>query len=234
MRHLHRTALMAACLTTALALGACNQPPASPAPPTAAVAAQTPVERGRVLVTAGGCHDCHTPKTFGPKGPQLDTDRLLSGHPEGGKIPEPYTPASGSPWTIATTDSLTAWSGPWGVSFAVNLTPDPNTGLRSGVWTEELVHQGDEDRQAHGEGARHPAAHAVADVRAVERRGSQGYLGVPRDRSADQQSRSGTDCPDTGDPEVEGPMRAARGPGEGRAGVRTPTGRHDTHRADER
>lgn len=138
MRHLHRTALMAACLTTALALGACNQPPASPAPPTAAVAAQTPVERGRVLVTAGGCHDCHTPKTFGPKGPQLDTDRLLSGHPEGGKIPEPYTPASGSPWTIATTDSLTAWSGPWGVSFAVNLTPDPNTGLRSGVWTEEL------------------------------------------------------------------------------------------------
>ncbi len=36
------------------------------------------------------------------------------------------------------TDDLTAWSGPWGVSFPANLTPDTNTGLRSGVWTEEL------------------------------------------------------------------------------------------------
>jgi hypothetical protein len=27
----------------------------------------------------------------------------------------------------------TAWSGPWGVSFTANLTPDPETGL--GQWT---------------------------------------------------------------------------------------------------
>ena len=27
----------------------------------------------------------------------------------------------------------TAWSGPWGVSFTANLTPDPETGL--GKWT---------------------------------------------------------------------------------------------------
>ena len=27
----------------------------------------------------------------------------------------------------------TAWSGPWGVSFTANLTPDPETGL--GRWT---------------------------------------------------------------------------------------------------
>lgn len=31
---------------------------------------------------------------------------------------------------------LTAWSGPWGISYAVNLTPDENTGL--GIWTEEM------------------------------------------------------------------------------------------------
>ena len=28
----------------------------------------------------------------------------------------------------------TAFAGPWGVSFAANLTPDPETGL--GKWTE--------------------------------------------------------------------------------------------------
>jgi hypothetical protein len=39
---------------------------------------------------------------------------------------------------MATTADLTAWSGPWGVSFPAKLTPNPLTGLRSGVWTEEL------------------------------------------------------------------------------------------------
>ena len=29
---------------------------------------------------------------------------------------------------------MTAWSGPWGVSFTANLTPDKETGL--GKWTE--------------------------------------------------------------------------------------------------
>jgi len=65
-------------------------------------------------------------------------DRMLSGHPEDIKVTAPFKPAPGSPWTIATTDDLTAWSGPWGVSFPANLTPDTLTGLRSGVWTEEL------------------------------------------------------------------------------------------------
>jgi hypothetical protein len=32
--------------------------------------------------------------------------------------------------------TLTAWSGPWGQSFAANLTPDKNTGL--GIWTEDM------------------------------------------------------------------------------------------------
>ena len=37
----------------------------------------------------------------------------LSGHPESIKITAPFKPAAGSPWTIATNDTLTAWSGPW-------------------------------------------------------------------------------------------------------------------------
>lgn len=65
-------------------------------------------------------------------------DRMLSGHPEGTTITAPFSPAPGSPWIAATNLDNTAWSGPWGVSFAANLTPDTNTGLRSGVWTEDL------------------------------------------------------------------------------------------------
>lgn len=125
--------LIAACLPMAFAVAACNQPATSAATP-----APIAVERGKMLVIGGACHDCHTPKKLGPKGPEPDMDRMLSGHPEGIKIAAPYKPAPGSSWTIAITDDLTAWSGPWGVSFPANLTPDTLTGLRSGVWTEAL------------------------------------------------------------------------------------------------
>src|SRR6188474_3080813 len=40
-----------------------------------AAAAQSPVERGKYLTLAGGCNDCHTPKTFGPNGPEADMNR---------------------------------------------------------------------------------------------------------------------------------------------------------------
>jgi hypothetical protein len=121
----------------------CDQQSASSAPaaPAATPAqergTQSAIDRGKELVELGGCNNCHTPKKMGPSGPELDTSRLLSGHPEDAKV-VPYRPAGRTPWTIATNDGLTAWSGPWGVSFAANLTPDPNTGLRSGVWTRDL------------------------------------------------------------------------------------------------
>ncbi len=59
--------------------------------------------------------------------------RYLSGHPESPELPPP--PRASGPWFIAAAGT-TAWSGPWGVSYAVNLTPDVNTGL--GIWTEEM------------------------------------------------------------------------------------------------
>jgi mono/diheme cytochrome c family protein len=130
----HRVALLSACLPMAIAITGCSQPPAnqqatpSAAPP-AATPAQTPAERGKMLVIGGGCHDCHTTKKPGPGGPEPDLSLMLSGHPETIKITAPFKPATGSPWTIATNDTLTAWSGPWGVSFAANLTPDKETGL---------------------------------------------------------------------------------------------------------
>lgn len=89
------------------------------------------VKRGEYLVTVGGCNDCHTPFMNGPNGPEKDLSRLLSGHPEGLVMP-PAPPPSG-PWIAAASGTFTAWSGPWGVSYSANLTPDPETGL--GRWT---------------------------------------------------------------------------------------------------
>jgi hypothetical protein len=71
---------------------------------------------------------------MGPNGPEPDMTRRLSGHPENAKVGPPPKPAGG--WMIASTIDLTTWTGPWGVSYPANLTPDPNTGL--GIWTEDM------------------------------------------------------------------------------------------------
>src|SRR5512134_1710889 len=72
-------------------------------------AAKGLVERGRYLAITMGCNDCHTPGTlYGSP----DFKRELSG-------------------------SEVGWRGPWGISFARNLTPDPETGL--GSWTADEI-----------------------------------------------------------------------------------------------
>jgi len=57
------------------------------------------------------CNDCHTPMKMGPKGPEPDMSRMLSGHPEDVKITAPFKPAPGTPWIAAVNLSGTAWSG---------------------------------------------------------------------------------------------------------------------------
>jgi mono/diheme cytochrome c family protein len=101
----------------------------SPAPTNAAR-----VARGEYLVTIGGCNDCHTPWKVGPRGPEPDMTRMLSGHPAGQQMP-PAPKLAPGPWVGSVAGSLTAWAGPWGVSFTANLTPDEETGL--GDWTFE-------------------------------------------------------------------------------------------------
>ena len=96
---------------------------------------QARVERGKYLVTVGGCNDCHTPLKMGPKGPEPDMSRMLSGHPDSFPIPAGVAPVSDR-WMMTAAASGTAFSGPWGVSFAANLTPEQNTGL--GIWTEQM------------------------------------------------------------------------------------------------
>jgi len=110
---------------------------AGPAPSDAAApAALDPakVERGRYLVTFGGCNDCHTPWKMGENGPEPDMTRMLSGHPQDLVMP-PLPVLTPGAWESASSASITAWAGPWGISYTRNLTPDKETGL--GNWTEQ-------------------------------------------------------------------------------------------------
>jgi len=99
--------------------------------PVKEVATVNPIERGEHLVNAIGCHDCHTPKKFSEKGMELDTSRLLSGHPSNEQLP-PYDQKTAQSYILFSM-GLTSATGPWGTSFAANLTPDAS-GI--GSWSE--------------------------------------------------------------------------------------------------
>lgn len=124
-----RCAALAAIVFAAMVLGA--------QPSFAQDANAEKLARGKYLVTVAGCNDCHTPWKMGANGPEPDMSRMLSGHPESfvigapAKLPEP--------WLAAASPTNTAHSGPWGVSFTANLTPDPDTGL--GKWNETTFRQ---------------------------------------------------------------------------------------------
>jgi cytochrome c553 len=93
---------------------------------------QSLVERGNYLVSSIGCDDCHSPKTFGPKGPEIDMEHRLSGYPADRPLQKVDAAALKNGWMLFGAD-LTAAVGPWGVSFAANITSD-STGI--GNWTE--------------------------------------------------------------------------------------------------
>ena len=71
---------------------------------------QTPVERGKYLVSISGCFDCHTPGYFFGK---PDMTRYLGGSDVGFKV------------------------GDLGIFVGPNLTPDKETGL--GGWTDAQI-----------------------------------------------------------------------------------------------
>lgn len=100
-------------------------------------AQESNVDRGKYLVTTSGCHDCHSPKVYTPEGlPEPDEKRLLCGHPADEGLPE-YSPDWVAPgkWVLFNSH-LTAAVGPWGISYAANLTPDDQTGI--GLWTQDM------------------------------------------------------------------------------------------------
>ena len=91
------------------------------------------IKRGKYLVSVIGCSDCHSPKKMGPNGPETDSSLFLSGYPEDAKLALFDKNLIKQGWLLSNGD-FTAMAGPWGVSFAANITSDP-TGI--GNWPEE-------------------------------------------------------------------------------------------------
>ena len=91
---------------------------------------QESVKRGEYLVGTAGCDDCHTPKNMTQQGPAPDMTRRLSGFPADAKL-APIVKAEG--WVLFSNDLMAA-VGPWGTSFAANITPH-ETGI--GKWSYE-------------------------------------------------------------------------------------------------
>lgn len=100
--------------------------------PTSNVSNQDKIQRGEYLVNTIGCGDCHAPKKMTDKGPVPDMDRYLSGYNGSQPLPKFDVKIMQRDRVLMFTPDLTAAAGPWGVSFAANLTPD-ETGI--GNWT---------------------------------------------------------------------------------------------------
>src|SRR5690554_3191740 len=91
------------------------------------------VERGGYLVLTSGCADCHSPKKMTEMGPVVDMDRYMMGFPADQPRPEFKQSDIPQGWILMNMDQ-TAAVGPWGVSYAANLTPD-ESGI--GNWSYE-------------------------------------------------------------------------------------------------
>lgn len=94
---------------------------------------QSLIRRGEYLVTGIGCADCHSPKKVGQRGPEEIPELKLSGYPQDMELP-PIIPAALEQGWILMSGDLTVAVGPWGVSFAANITSD-ETGI--GNWSFE-------------------------------------------------------------------------------------------------
>ena len=70
---------------------------------------------------------------MGANGPEKDLTRGLSGHPEQLMLGAP--PKLDNDWNWAGSATMTAFVGPWGTTYAANLTPDRETGI--GSWKEK-------------------------------------------------------------------------------------------------
>ncbi len=91
------------------------------------------VKKGEYLVSIVGCDDCHSPKRMGEHGPEIIPELRLSGYPSTRPIQKADSNVIKQGWVLMGPD-LTSAVGPWGVSFAANLTSDV-TGI--GNWKEE-------------------------------------------------------------------------------------------------
>lgn len=124
------TAFIASIVMASLA---CNTNTADTTSTTGSISNDSLVKRGGYLVATSGCDDCHSPKKMGPRGPELDMDLRLAGFPSTRPIPA-FDSNMVKKGIMMFNEDLTSSAGPWGVSFAANLTSDA-TG--AGSWPLE-------------------------------------------------------------------------------------------------
>jgi hypothetical protein len=91
------------------------------------------IKRGEYLVQITGCNDCHSPKRMGANGPEIIPELMLSGYSSKTPLPKADKTFLTAGFASFAPD-LTAAAGPWGISFAGNITSDA-TGI--GGWTED-------------------------------------------------------------------------------------------------
>ncbi|MBN8865651.1 MAG: c-type cytochrome [Sphingobacteriales bacterium] len=128
-----RTFLVLAAIagTTAIALLACNSQPA--AAESTVISQDSLIKRGSYLVSGLGCDDCHTSKKMGPKGPELDMEHRFGGHLANIPLGKIDTSVMSQGWVLFNLTN-TATVGPWGISYAANISSD-ETGI--GSWSED-------------------------------------------------------------------------------------------------
>lgn len=132
------------------------------------------VARGKYLVDAvAACGYCHTPRS----GAEYNMKMYLAGDPATEPSPRYNFSMMQHSIFLLTSPKLSAFSGPFGTSFASNLTPDKETGL--GEWTEKMFidsmrtghHQGNIDNRKifppMGTLTKHYAQMNDADLKAI-------------------------------------------------------------------
>lgn len=115
------TTYLLALICTTFIIYSCSKSSEKTGEEPAAMTPEEVIKHGEYLVTVGGCNDCHTPKIMTEKGPAMDMSRMLSGHPADAML-APYDSTMIGPWVLLY-NQLTAAVGPWGTSYAANLTP---------------------------------------------------------------------------------------------------------------
>ncbi|MEO6463194.1 MAG: c-type cytochrome [Candidatus Eisenbacteria bacterium] len=91
-----------------------------------------PIARGKFLTQVLGCVECHTPRGRDGK---PDMKYYMAGHRAADPAPRWDDALEKSGVGMLVSSTGTAYAGPWGVTYARNLTPDPTTGI--GKWNDE-------------------------------------------------------------------------------------------------
>ena len=109
-------------LTLILSISCKEQPKETTSPIDEQEQVQAQLDHGKYMVDVLGCTDCHTPKKMTAQGPVHDMDRFLMGFDASQPLPPVPDNVPIGPWVLFAGD-LTAAVGPWGTSYAANLTP---------------------------------------------------------------------------------------------------------------